>query len=110
MDIGNVARAALLIYAILMGVGGGIGYVRAHSVPSLISGVGGAILLIVAWFVAQHHPRAGFGAGVVIALILAGALFSRYQKTGHFMPSGALCVVSVIALLIVGAGFVKALR
>lgn len=93
-----VGQLTLLVYAALMLVGGLVGYARAGSRPSLISGSLGAALLVGAWYVGRSDLALGawIGAGVTALLIVAFAV--RLGKTRKFMPSGMLLVLSAVAL------------
>lgn len=99
----NLGKSAMLVYAAVMAVGGIIGYVKAQSIPSLLAGVGSAILLGLAYLLARSQPKAGLGLGTLIAVGLIVSLWSRYQKSGHFMPSGMLALVSVVAAILFAA-------
>jgi uncharacterized membrane protein (UPF0136 family) len=94
----------LLIYAVLMVVGGAMG-MRAGSKASLIAGGSSGVLLLIAWGVTFVNLAAGLWAGAVIALLLTATFAGRVAKTRKFMPSGMLLAVSLIAtiMLIVSA-------
>jgi uncharacterized membrane protein (UPF0136 family) len=94
----------LLIYAVLMVVGGAMG-MRAGSKASLIAGGSSGVLLLIAWGVTFVNLAAGLWAGAVIALLLTATFAGRLAKTRKFMPSGMLLAVSLIAtiMLIVSA-------
>lgn len=96
----NLGPATLLIYAVLMLVGGFMGYARAGSKVSLIAGVASGILLLVSWIVTRSHLVAGLWMGAGITLLLCVSFAMRLAKTGKFMPSGGLLLVSVVALLV----------
>ena len=94
----------LLIYAVLMVVGGAMG-MRAGSKASLIAGGSSGVLLLIAWGVTFVNLAVGLWAGAVIALLLTATFAGRVAKTRKFMPSGMLLAVSLIAtiMLIVSA-------
>lgn len=97
-------RIAMGLYGALMLIGGIMGYATAQSVPSLIAGIVSGILIAVAFVVSRTQPKAGFGLGAVVAVVLAIEFFRRFQVTGKVMPSAMLCAVSVLAALIIGSG------
>lgn len=103
----DVSRLVLIIYAVLMLVGGVMGYVSAKSVPSLIAGLSSGVLLGIAWFVARANPKPGLGFAIVVAIGLAVFFAKRVLDTGKFMPSGALCIVSVISVIIFVVGLLQ---
>ena len=95
-----MGNAVLVVYALLMAVGGVMGYVKGGSRPSLIAGLVSAVLLAIAWVVARSNPVAGWTTGAVIAVGLAVVFGMRLAKTGKMMPSGGLLAVSVIAAIL----------
>ena len=102
----SLATAVLLIYAVLMLVGGVIGYRAAGSKASLIAGVASSAALFGAFAWSRSHPASGFLAGAVVALALAVVFAIRLAKTGNFMPAGMLLLASVAALVVLAlAGF-----
>lgn len=94
----HLGQIVLLVYAVLMLVGGFMGY-RAGSTVSLYAGVGSGIVLLVAWLVTRSQLDVGLWIGVVVTLLLCISFGMRLAKTGKFMPAGGLLVVSVVALL-----------
>jgi uncharacterized membrane protein (UPF0136 family) len=95
----NLGQVVLLVFAILMLVGGVMGYRAAGSAASLYAGTGSALVLLVAWFVSRTAPAAGFGLGALTSLALCIVFGIRVAKTGKMMPSGMLLVVSAISLI-----------
>jgi len=93
----TTAQAILVGYAILLLVGGMIGYRKAGSRPSLIAGsVSGLVALLAAGLMLQD-VRA-IWLGVVLAAMMLVVFGIRFAKTRKFMPSGLLGVVSVAVL------------
>ena len=95
----NTASTIVLIYAVLVIIGGVFGFVKAASRPSLIGGVaGGLALLIAAWGLGHHQS---WGLPVALALTLALLVFFvlRYVRTRAFMPGGLMTVLSLLALV-----------
>jgi len=93
----TTAQAILVGYAILLMIGGFIGYRKAGSRPSLIAGsVSGLIALLAAGLMLQD-VRA-IWLGVVLSAMMLVVFGIRFAKTRKFMPSGLLGVVSVAVL------------
>ena len=96
-----VGQITLGIYAVLLAVGGVIGYVKAGSRPSLIAGSISALAAALALGLSiRSHPWA-----TPLGLILSTSLFVlfgyRYAaKTRKFMPSGLLAVASLVVLAV----------
>ncbi len=94
-------RIALGVYAVLLAVGGVIGYTKAGSRPSLIAGLGSAVAAILALVLSFQNPSWGMGLGALVAILLAVFFGYRFAvKTRKFMPAGLLAVVSVIVLAV----------
>ncbi len=96
-----VGQITLGIYALLLGVGGLIGYFKAGSRPSLIAGSLSAIAAALALVLSIR----AFRSGVSLGLLLSAALFVlfgyRYAvKTRKFMPTGLLAIASLVVLAV----------
>jgi uncharacterized membrane protein (UPF0136 family) len=94
-------QVALVVYAVLLAVGGIIGYTKAASRPSLIAGLASALAAIVALGLTFQNTSLGMGLGAAVAALLC--LFFGYRfavKTRKFMPAGMLAVVSLIVLAV----------
>jgi uncharacterized membrane protein (UPF0136 family) len=94
-------QIALGVYAVLLAVGGVIGYTKAGSRPSLIAGLGSAAAAILALLLSLQNPSWGMGFGALVSTLLA--IFFGYRfavKTRKFMPAGLLAVVSVVVLAV----------
>jgi uncharacterized membrane protein (UPF0136 family) len=94
-------QIALAIYAVLLAVGGVIGYTKAASKPSLIAGLASALAAILALAISFQNASLGMGLAAAVAALLF--LFFGYRfavKTRKFMPSGLLAVVSLAVLAV----------
>jgi uncharacterized membrane protein (UPF0136 family) len=98
----QTAAMVVWIYGALVLVGGVMGWVKARSKPSLISGiVFGVALILFGYGISQGHA-----ADVWVAIGLAGLLAIimgiRFAKTKKFMPAGLLAILSavVVAMLL----------
>ena len=98
----------LLVYGLLMIVGGVFGF-RAGSKASLIAGGASGILILVAWFLTRSNLGAGLWLGTGITLVLCGVTWMRVKKTGKFMPSGMLFAISIVALVLLAYSAVSTL-
>jgi uncharacterized membrane protein (UPF0136 family) len=100
-----MATAAIIVwvYGALVLVGGVIGYARAKSIPSFVSGlVFGTALILVGYGIRQGHARDVFVASGLAGL-LAVIMGVRFAKTKKFMPAGMLTILSaavVVTLLL----------
>ncbi len=88
------------VYAVLLVLGGILGFVRAKSVPSLGVGAVAALFSVFAGLMLTiHHPRRGLALGILVSLVLGVFFFQRYQETKKPMPALVVLGASVIVLL-----------
>jgi len=96
-----VGQVTLGIYALLLAVGGLIGYFRAGSRPSLIAGMLSALAALAALGLSARNNLLGVPLGMTLSIALFVLFGYRYAvKTRKFMPSGLLAVASLIVLLV----------
>src|SRR5437763_16886101 len=94
-----VGQITLGIYAILLAVGGLIGYFKAGSRPSLIAGMLSAVAAFAAMGLSVGRSQLGPPLGMLLSIVLFVLFGYRYAiKTGKFMPSGLLAVVSFVVM------------
>ncbi len=105
----TTAQIVILLYAVLLAVGGVFGYIKARSRPSLIAGVGSAVVALGALGIAQWVPSFGLGLAAVLAAVLCVFFNFRYAQSAprKFMPSGVLALLS---LLVMGHLIIAAIR
>ena len=101
----EIAKISLLVFAALVCAGGVMGFVKARSKASLISGIVSAVVLIGSYAVASADLKTGIISGLVASLLLTVVFAIRLAKTKKFMPSGLMIGLSVIecAILIYAA-------
>lgn len=99
----QTASYLVYVYAVLVGVGGVIGYRKANSLPSLVMGSVSCLLLAAA----GYGLSLGKAWGEPLALVLAFALLVfftlRYLKSSPraFMPGGLMAILSLLTLIAV---------
>ena len=94
----SAAQIVLVVYAVLLIVGGLIGYRKAGSRPSLIAGsISGLIALAAAGSMAQDVRAIWLGIALAAAMLVVFSI--RFGRTRKFMPSGMLGVVSLAVLV-----------
>lgn len=91
--------ASLALYALLVFVGGIIGYRKANSRASLIFGtLFGVLLGAAAALVASGSVTLGAWLGLIASLALLGRFLPAFLKTKKLMPAGAVVFVGVLVL------------
>ncbi len=93
--------ASLSLYGLLVLVGGVIGYVKAKSRASLVSGIGFGVLLgLASRLVSSGSVRVGAGLGVVLALALLGRFLPAFMKTKKVMPAGLVVALGAVVVVL----------
>lgn len=101
----QIATWSILIYGVLVLLGGVMGYVKVKSQMSLYSGVGSGVALLLAWFISRQNPQIGLGMAAAIALILFVVFVKRFSATRAFMPAGMMMVFSFAATALFVMGY-----
>lgn len=101
----TTARILLGVYALLLGIGGLIGYQKAGSRPSLIAGGISALLAVAIIYLTTINPALGLALGLLLALHLAGFFGYRAAKARKFMPAGLLATISILMMLVCALAF-----
>jgi uncharacterized membrane protein (UPF0136 family) len=96
----SAAKILLTIYGVLMLVGGWIGYAKAGSKASLITGIVSGILILIGVYLSGPQETFGQQFLTVITALLTFVFVIRLIKTHSFMPSGMLLIMSLIAFFI----------
>jgi len=105
---GSIAPITLALYALLLAVGGVMGFLKARSGHSLIAGLASATLALICLLIVElGRPVVGLGMGVALALILLGFFARRFTKNRRFMPGGLMSLVSLVVVVILAATLVR---
>ena len=97
-----LAVGVISVYGVILIVGGIVGWRLSGSRISLTASLASAALLAVAYRVAFFHLLAGYLLALLVLLGLTVLFGLRLRKTGKFMPSGMMLVVSGITFAILG--------
>lgn len=90
---------ATYLYGVLALAGGILGYTKAGSTTSLVSGVISGILLIISGVAQQQGMGWGLPVATIVAIVLVVVFAVRLAKTRKFMPAGLMVVAGVLTLL-----------
>ena len=91
----------VLLYGILVAVGGVMGYVKAGSVASLVSGGGAGLILLGASVAMMRGSYAlGWWISLLVALLLLGRFGMAAMNDFKLMPGGMVIVMSLIVLAV----------
>jgi uncharacterized membrane protein (UPF0136 family) len=89
------------IYGALVLAGGVMGWVKARSKPSLISGIVFGAALIVTGFAIErpsgHWTALGLAAGLTILMSV------RFAKSRKFIPAGMIALLSLVVVVALSA-------
>ena len=89
-----------LVFAILTIIGGIMGYVKAKSMISLISGSISGIILIIASCLLPERPIIAGVIGLSVSVLLAGKFVPDFIHKRAFLPSGLMAVLSVVSIVL----------
>lgn len=93
----NFSFTFLMVYAILLFVGGFLGF-KAGSKISLIMGLISSVIIAGGlYLINQGNVKQGYEVVAVMAVVLCISFGSRFVKTKKMMPSGMLLILSLIA-------------
>jgi uncharacterized membrane protein (UPF0136 family) len=97
-----MASWVVLLFGILVAVGGVMGYVSAKSTASLIAGVVAGLLLAGSSIAMMRDAyQAGWWLALVVTILLLGRFgYAAYEKGFKMMPGGMVIIMSLIVLVV----------
>jgi uncharacterized membrane protein (UPF0136 family) len=101
----NPGIIAAIAYGLLSMVGGIVGYTKAKSQASLISGLISGILLILGGILTYQGMSWGLISAAIVTGVLIVVFASRLNKTRKFMPAGLMLIAGVIAMIVILLSF-----
>jgi uncharacterized membrane protein (UPF0136 family) len=99
-----LAAITSVIYGTLVLAGGIMGYRKAQSRASLVSGIASEAILLVAAFLMFRGNSGGAWLAMAVALLLLVFFAMRWLKGGKFMPAGMMVLCSAVALTLLAWG------
>lgn len=99
----------VLVYGLLVLIGGIMGHYKAASQASLISGlIFGALLLTCAFFLFKEKNRFAAYSALFLTFILDGFFTYRFSLSLKFFPSGMMSLASLLTLILLAYQIRKA--
>lgn len=95
----NIHAYLVTLYAILIIVGGVMGFIKAASIASLAMGVLFGVLLLGTSFAMYKGNRVGFWTAVFLTAVLLAFFLYRYLLSGAMIPAGVMTLVSLLVLV-----------
>jgi uncharacterized membrane protein (UPF0136 family) len=98
-----LGQSALVVYALMLGAGGYMGYRKAGSKPSLIAGSISAVLACAAAVLSIFNTKLGLWLGAALGVVMLAFFLPRFVKTKKMMPAGLMAIASmlIVGLLVV---------
>ena len=99
-NIVTFTKVYYLIFAFLTILGGVMGYLKAKSFISLISGsISGAVLIIASYLLPARPIVAGCIA-LCVSVLLAGKFVPDFIHKKAFVPGGLMAFLSVVSIIV----------
>lgn len=89
----------LIAFALLLFVGGLIGYLKSTSLISLFTGILSSILLFISIWASYRSLPWGRPLTLILVILLTLFFGYRFILTGHWMPGGMMCIAGIVTLL-----------
>ena len=103
----DLVRAYFLAFGAITITGGVIGYVKARSGATIITGtVFGGLLLVAAYLVGRGE-RAGLGLSFLVSAMLAGRFTKAFRRNGDFIPGGLMALLGLVGIAASLLGFAR---
>ncbi|HEY5753122.1 MAG TPA: TMEM14 family protein [Chthoniobacterales bacterium] len=106
----DITKIYYFIFGLITLLGGVMGFVKAGSKASIISGsVAGGLLAAagVLLITLRDKPHVGLGVGIVITLALLSRFLPQFLSTHKFMPAGMITVLGIISIILSVLAVVK---
>jgi uncharacterized membrane protein (UPF0136 family) len=95
----RLGLVVLGVYAVLLIVGGVMGYVKARSRASLIAGVVSGLIAVGAVVISRfYNEDGGYSLGLLLAIAMFVFFAPRAMTARKFMPMGMMSVASAVVI------------
>ncbi|HEX4086605.1 MAG TPA: TMEM14 family protein [Chthoniobacteraceae bacterium] len=98
--IKSVTKTYYLVFAVLTILGGIMGYVKAKSIASVISGTLSGAILIVASVLLPERPIIAGVIALCVSVLLAGKFVPDFIHKKAFVPGGLMALLSVASIVL----------
>ncbi|KAK3030172.1 hypothetical protein RJ639_039649 [Escallonia herrerae] len=92
----SMSQKLTLGYAVLVGAGGLMGYLKSGSQKSLMAGGLSALLLYLVYIQLPTRTVFASSLGLGLSAALLGVMGSRFKNSGKVFPAGVVSVVSLV--------------
>jgi uncharacterized membrane protein (UPF0136 family) len=98
----NIVRLVLVAYAVLLIVGGILGYTEKGSIISIVAGVVCGILAGIGAAVLLGNPKLGLGLAIGATILVLGGQTPRFLKAEQkkLWPGGVTIATSALVLVL----------
>lgn len=101
----SLTVSVVVLFGLINAVGGLVGYLKAKSIVSFISGgLSGVILLICAYGISMGNNIAAI-VSIIVAFLLGGRFATTIAKKFKVMPDLIIIVFSLFTIIVVGISF-----
>ena len=98
------SKLVSLIYGVMLILGGVMGFLKAHSKVSLITGVVSGLIVLLGCKVKSPSSYLYISA---ISLVLAGFFSYRFAHSHALMPAGLMLILSTTTFCVVSLSWFK---
>lgn len=95
----KISAAIILLYGLLLLLGGMIGFLKAQSIASLVMGSVFALIAFGSGLALFKGSIVGWWAGLIVSIFLTAFFGYRFYMSNKFMPSGLMAIISVIVFI-----------
>lgn len=100
----KLSKLVSLIYGVMLILGGVMGFLKAHSNLSLITG---AISGLIVLYSSKLKSKSSYLYVSAISLVLAGFFSYRFAMSHAIMPAGLMLVLSTTTFCVVSLSYFK---
>ena len=98
------SKLVSLIYGVMLILGGVMGFLKAHSKVSLITGALSGLIVLLS---CKIKSKSSYLYVSAISLILAGFFSYRFAHNHVFMPAGLMLILSTTTFCVVSLSWFK---